>query len=54
MAAVIADSEAFFYLDAPIKRLGGLDVPIPYCPELEKNVVPTVETVTKAVRSLLE
>ena len=28
MAAIIADSEAFFYLDAPIKRLGGLDVPI--------------------------
>lgn len=54
LAAVIADSEAFFYLDAPIKRLGGLDVPIPYCPELEKNVVPTVETVTKAVQSLLE
>ena len=54
LAAVIADSEAFFYLDAPVKRLGGLDVPIPYCPELEKNAVPTVETVTKAVRSLLE
>ena len=54
LAAVIADSEAFFYLDAPIKRLGGLDVPIPYCPELEKNVVPTVETVTMAVQSLLE
>jgi pyruvate dehydrogenase E1 component beta subunit len=54
LAAVVADSEAFFYLDAPIKRLGGLDVPIPYCPELEKNVVPTVDTVIKAVRSLLE
>ena len=54
LAAVIADSEAFFYLDAPVKRLGGLDVPIPYCPELEKNVVPTVDTVIKAVRSLLE
>ena len=53
LAAVIADSEAFFYLDAPVKRLGGLDVPIPYCPELEKNVVPTVETVTRAVQELL-
>jgi len=53
IAAVIADSEAFFYLDAPVKRLGGLDVPIPYCPELEKNVVPTIDTVTKAVRDLL-
>jgi pyruvate/2-oxoglutarate/acetoin dehydrogenase E1 component len=40
IASVIADSEAFFYLDAPIKRLCGLDVPIPYCPELEKMWCP--------------
>ena len=53
LASVIGDSEAFYYLDAPIKRLGGLDVPIPYCPELEKNVVPTIETVTQAVEELL-
>ncbi len=53
IAAVITDSTAFFYLDAPVKRLCGLDVPIPYCPELEKNVVPTVDTVTAAVRELL-
>lgn len=53
LAAVIADSEAFFYLDAPIKRLGGLNVPIPYCPELEKNVVPTVGAVSQAVKELL-
>lgn len=53
IAAVIADSEAFYYLDAPIKRLGGMDVPIPYCPELEKNVVPTLQTVTQAIRELL-
>lgn len=53
IASVIGDSEAFYYLDAPIKRLGGLDVPIPYCPELEKNVVPTVEKITQAVRELL-
>lgn len=54
IVATIADSEAFFYLDAPIKRLGGLDVPIPYCPVLEKNVVPTEETITKAVHELLK
>ena len=53
LAAVIADSEAFYYLDAPVKRVCGLDVPIPYCPELEKNVVPTLETVTQGVRELL-
>lgn len=54
IAAVLADSEAFYYLDAPIKRLGGLDVPIPYCPELEKNVVPTEESITEAVYGLLK
>ncbi|MCF7942517.1 MAG: alpha-ketoacid dehydrogenase subunit beta [Spirochaetia bacterium] len=53
IAGLIADSEAFFYLDAPIKRLGGLDVPIPYNPNLEAQVVPTVESITKAVNELL-
>ncbi len=53
VAAVIADSDAFFYLDAPIKRLGGLDVPIPYNPNLEAQVVPTKEKIAAAVESLL-
>ncbi len=53
LAAVIADSEAFYYLDAPIRRYGGLDVPIPYCPELEKNVVPTRDNVIKKVIELV-
>ncbi|SHJ36931.1 pyruvate dehydrogenase E1 component beta subunit [Geosporobacter subterraneus DSM 17957] len=54
IAAVIADSDAFFYLDAPIRRLAGLDVPIPYCPELEKNVVPTHETIKAAIYEMME
>jgi pyruvate dehydrogenase E1 component beta subunit len=53
IASIIADSEAFFYLDVPIRRLGGLDVPIPYCPELEKNVVPTEASITEAVYDLM-
>ncbi len=53
IAARIADSEAFYHLDAPIKRLGGTDVPIPYNPVLEANVVPTHETITAAVRAVL-
>ena len=53
LAAVIADSEAFFYLDAPVKRLGGFDVPIPYNPSLEAGVVPTTEKIIDAVRGLL-
>jgi pyruvate dehydrogenase E1 component beta subunit len=53
IAAVIADSEAFYYLDAPIKRLAGLDVPIPYCPELEKNVIPTIEQIRESIYELM-
>ncbi|HUZ17460.1 MAG TPA: alpha-ketoacid dehydrogenase subunit beta [Spirochaetia bacterium] len=50
IAAIVAGSEAFFYLDAPIRRLAGMDVPIPYCPELERNVVPTPEAIRAAAR----
>jgi pyruvate dehydrogenase E1 component beta subunit len=54
ISAVIAESDAFFRLDAPIARLAGADVPIPYCPELERNVVPTVDTIAEAVRGLVK
>ncbi len=53
IAASIADSEAFYYLDAPIRRLAGLDVPIPYNPTLEKNVVPTVDKVVAAIKEIV-
>lgn len=53
LVSTITESDAFFYLDAPIRRLGGLDVPIPYNPNLEAQVVPTVDTITAAVRDLL-
>ncbi|KQL52953.1 pyruvate dehydrogenase [Heyndrickxia shackletonii] len=50
IASVIAESEAFDYLDAPIKRLGGLPIPIPYNPNLEKAAVPQVEDIIAAVK----
>ena len=53
VAGVIAESDAFFHLDAPVVRLGGMDVPIPYCPELERNVVPTPATIADAIRRLV-
>ena len=53
IAAVIADSEAFFHLDAPIRRVAGLDVPIPYSPVLEAHVVPTLEKIVAAAKDLL-
>lgn len=54
IAATIADSEAFFYLDAPIRRVAGLDVPIPYNPHLERNAVPTAESIESNILELLE
>ena len=53
LVSTIVDSDAFFYLDAPVKRLGGLDVPIPYNPQLEAQVVPTEDKITAALRALL-
>ncbi|EXX90666.1 pyruvate dehydrogenase [Paenibacillus darwinianus] len=47
----VIESEAFDYLDAPIQRLGGLAVPIPYNPILEKSAVPQVEDIVRAVKA---
>jgi len=52
LAAVIAESEAFDYLDAPIRRLAGRDVPIPYNRALERAAVPQVEDIVAAARAL--
>ncbi|MCA0047182.1 alpha-ketoacid dehydrogenase subunit beta [Mesorhizobium sp. B283B1A] len=52
VSAMIAESEAFDYLDAPIVRLGGAETPIPYNPELEKATVPQVPDIISAARDL--
>jgi pyruvate dehydrogenase E1 component beta subunit len=53
IAAMISGSESFDYLDAPIRRLGGLDIPIPYNRNLEKNAVPQIEDIVNAVKELI-
>ncbi len=53
VSALIAESEAFDYLDAPIIRLGGAESPIPYNPQLEKAAVPQVENIVEAVRNIV-
>lgn len=45
IVSTIADSEAFYYLDAPIKRVGGLCCPVPFNPQLEESVFSTPEKV---------
>ncbi len=53
IAARIAESEAFDYLDAPIKRLAGLDIPVPYNRNLERHMVPQVDNIVAAARELV-
>lgn len=53
VAARIAGGEAFDYLDAPIMRLAGLDIPIPYNPKLEKKAVPQVEDIVDGIKQVL-
>ena len=52
LAATIADSEEFDYLDAPIRRLAGRNVPIPYNRTLEAAAVPQVEDIVSTARAL--
>jgi len=51
LASVIADG-AFYYLDAPVKRMGAMDVPVPFSPVLEDLTVPTPESVTSMAKML--
>jgi pyruvate/2-oxoglutarate/acetoin dehydrogenase E1 component len=54
ISALIAESDAFDFLDAPIRRLGGRDTPLPYNPVLEKAAVPQVPDIVVALRALAE
>ncbi len=53
IASMIGESDAFDYLDAPIRRLGGVATPIPYNPELEKAAVPQVNDIIEECRKLM-
>lgn len=54
IAARITESDAIYYLLAPICRVCGLDVPIPYAPQLERSVVPQIDDIAAAARTLVE
>ena len=51
IASVIAQG-AFFDLEAPVKRMGAMHVPIPFSPPLEDVTVPTEKSVFEAARAL--
>ncbi len=52
ISAMVAESDAFDYLDAPIIRLGAADAPVPYNPDLERASVPQTDTIAAAARRL--
>ena len=51
LASVIAD-QAFYYLDAPVKRMGAMNVPIPFSPALEDLTIPNAQGVFEMAKSL--
>lgn len=53
IAALVAHG-AFDYLDAPVERLGAMDVPIPFSPVLEFATIPDEEKIIAAVRRVLD
>ena len=50
ICALIMESEAFNHLDAPVERVTGADVPMPYAINLEKQALPQVDDIVAAVQ----
>ena len=53
VASIVAE-EGFYDLDAPIRRVAGACVPLPFAANLEQAVVPTVARVAEVVRQTLD
>ena len=53
IAARIAEGPALFSLLAPVKRICGMDIPIPYAPQLEKAAVPQLEDIIAGAVELM-
>ena len=51
IASVIADG-AFYYLDAPVKRIGAMDVPIPFSPVLDDLTIPSGPDIVEMAKTL--
>ena len=48
IAGILMESDAFDYLDAPMERVTGADVPMPYSISIERLAVPQVENIVRA------
>jgi len=53
VCARVIEGPAFHYLDAPVIRVTGADVPMPYADKLEKAAVPSLNVITNAVKKVL-
>lgn len=53
IVARIMESDAFDYLDAPVERVTGADVPMPYAPPLEAISIPNADVVVNAAKKTL-
>ena len=49
IAGIMMETEAFDYLDAPMGRITGVDVPMPYSASIEKLAAPQVENIVNEV-----
>lgn len=50
ICALISESSAFDYLDAPVERITGLDLPLAYAPNLEALSLPNTNSIINAVK----
>jgi pyruvate dehydrogenase E1 component beta subunit len=51
IASVIADG-AFYYLDAPVKRIGAMNVPVPFSPAMEDLTIPSADYVVETAKAM--
>jgi len=50
ISSVIMESEAFDYLDSPVIRVHGVDIPLPYSPSIEKKALPSMNDIIDAIK----
>lgn len=53
IVALVNETDAFNYLDAPVERVTAVDAPMPYAKILETAMVPGPESIAKAVKKTL-
>jgi len=54
ICALMMESSAFDYLDAPVERITGLDIPLPYAPNLEAMALPQIENIVNVVKKVVK